>query len=215
MEKLQVVLPPRDWGALEDGLWDLTEAINKIDPELVNHGFLGGEFGYGAHWENETFLMHPYCWCERDDCPWCGGCQCPETAFHYFVDNKEVTFGEWMSFFDHEVYTKATGGKINSFKEWLKLPPEKWNKYDCIDDLRRKANKRRSQRHDPECKYCLGTQNLDKGAEAGHGAPNFWHKPSGFKVWWYKYIGRDMETTSGGDWAATLRECFASLGPKQ
>lgn len=24
------------------------------------------------------------------------------------------------------------------------------------------------------------------------GAPNFWHKPTGMKVWWYKYIGRDM-----------------------
>ena len=24
-------------------------------------------------------------------------------------------------------------------------------------------------------------------------APNFWHKPSGFMIRWYKWIGRDME----------------------
>ena len=23
--------------------------------------------------------------------------------------------------------------------------------------------------------------------------PNFWHKPTGLKVWWYKYIGRGRE----------------------
>lgn len=35
---------------------------------------LGGPHGYGAHMETEAFLMHPFCWCEREDaCPWCSG----------------------------------------------------------------------------------------------------------------------------------------------
>jgi len=34
----------------------------------------------------------------------------------------------------------------------------------------------------PWCDYDLDYQQ----------APNFHHKPSGFKVWWYKYIGRGM-----------------------
>lgn len=29
--------------------------------------------------------------------------------------------------------------------------------------------------------------------ECSKDAPNFWHKPSGLKIWWYKYIGRGMD----------------------
>lgn len=57
---------------------------------------------YGTNFENDTFMMHQFCWCGRDDCPWC--------------------------------------------------------------------------------------RENDK-------APNFHYKPLDFKVWWYKYIGRDMEMT--------------------
>ena len=28
---------------------------------------------YGTHFEDDKFMMHPFCWCEKDDCPWCGG----------------------------------------------------------------------------------------------------------------------------------------------
>jgi len=54
---------------------------------------------YGTYFENDKFMMHPFCWCEKEECPWCSG--------------------------------------------------EK---------------------------------------------PNFWYKPLDFKVWWYKYIGRGMDT---------------------
>ena len=38
-------------------------------------GGLGGEFGYGADYENDVFMMHHYCWCEKEgECPWCTGC---------------------------------------------------------------------------------------------------------------------------------------------
>lgn len=45
--------------------------------------------------------------------------------------------------------------------------------------------------------------------------PNFHHKPSGFKVWWYKYIGRGMEmnrNVSGIECARILLDCLCSLG---
>lgn len=45
------------------------------------------------------------------------------------------------------------------------------------------------------------------------GAPNFWHKASGFKVWWYKWIGRDMEANGEFDISAIISECAASLSP--
>jgi hypothetical protein len=35
-----------------------------------------GDLGYGREFENDVFMMHPYCWCEKPDCPWCRGCAC-------------------------------------------------------------------------------------------------------------------------------------------
>jgi hypothetical protein len=72
---------------------------------------------YGANWENDTYMMHRFCWCDKDDCPWCISCTCPD-------EPKEP------------------------------------------------------------CEACQGR--LAK-------APNFLHKPSGFNLRWYKYIGRGME----------------------
>lgn len=28
---------------------------------------------YGTDFENDTFMMHRYCWCEKEGCSWCDG----------------------------------------------------------------------------------------------------------------------------------------------
>lgn len=28
---------------------------------------------YGTDFENDIFMMHRYCWCEREECQWCYG----------------------------------------------------------------------------------------------------------------------------------------------
>jgi len=102
---------------LANGLVWLTEKAMSIFP--FDQGYaLGGPCGYGFTYENDTFSMHRYCWCDREDCPWCG------------------------------------------------------------------------------------EQN----------APNFLHKPSGYSVWWYKWIGRGM-TMKGecDDLRAALMECRQSM----
>lgn len=33
---------------------------------------MGDDTGYGVHFDNATFEMHPYCWCASDACPQCG-----------------------------------------------------------------------------------------------------------------------------------------------
>lgn len=85
---------------------------------------------YGTNIENESLMMHRYCWCEEKDCPWCLTC------------------------------------------------------YDSWEDD-----------HDRDaCDVCSGREyGADKGGEPEQGlAPNLWLKTTGLKVWWYKYIGRDM-----------------------
>ena len=99
---------------------------NKYDTELDRflrifaeaHKEYKGQWAekYGVDYEDDVFMMHPFCWCEKDDCLWCGG----------------------------------------------EIEPELFREMDLSDH------------HGP--------------------APNFWYKPLDFKVWWYKYIGRGMDT---------------------
>jgi|SRR5579872_1638087 len=48
--------------------------------------------------------------------------------------------------------------------------------------------------------------------------PNFWHKPSGLKVWWYKYIGRGREILpvkyDPEQLGQIERDCIKSLSQK-
>ncbi len=42
--------------------------------------------------------------------------------------------------------------------------------------------------------------------------PNFVHKPTGFTVEWYKWIGRGMDIdANGADFLSVLNDCLASL----
>jgi hypothetical protein len=66
-----IIVPECSGDELSDGLRALTEHLHKVGAD-ISGGLLGGEFGYGAYYENETFMMHPFCWCDSDECPWCG-----------------------------------------------------------------------------------------------------------------------------------------------
>ena len=197
-EGVRVIVPKGAFGAsrfdnsLEEALRFLAQYISP-DPD--------GEWAdkYGTSFENDIFMMYPFCWCDKDDCPWCAGCTCPSEAFHYFVDGKEVSFDEWMDFFKREV-----DGKVSTLdhSEWMKLADE--------------VNRRRTESHDVACDFCkTGGVATSKGGEAGRTAPNFWYKPADFKVWWYKYIGRDTETNrdiSRKKLNEIFGECLDSFG---
>lgn len=170
-EKLTIVLPAVDHDEVSEGLVNLTEAIDKSGTDAAHQGVLGGQFGYGALYENDIFMMHPFCWCEQADCQWCAGCECPDEAFHYYVDDIEVNYERYMAFF-YEV----TGGPFDIKNS--ELEQAAWTRQA------EEANGRRTTGEDKVCRYCKG--------EWGN-APNFHHKATGFKVRWYKYLGRDME----------------------
>lgn len=141
MADLMLVLPEQSEDALSDGLRALTAIVCTALCEEGGFG-LGGEFGYGVIYENDVFSMHPNCWCDSEECPWCSY---SNEHGRYFQER-------------HRVH-----GAVPEF-----------------------------------------------GCGA---APNFWHKPSGFKVWWYKWIGRDMEANQPCALGDVLRECAASVAP--
>lgn len=118
---------------------------------------------YGIDLNTSVFSMHTYCWCDKDDCPWCGpACEC-----------------EWEPVIEIGLVTGAP-------YPTTKMVPCERHEYGW------------------GCEY---------GAIPGYSAPNFWHKPTDFKVWWYKWIGRSMETDGPmpTDWEALLKECLESI----
>lgn len=144
-----IIIPAKsDDDELSDRLRALTEVISTTKRLDTGYG-LGGENGYGVDFSNDVFSMHPYCWCDKDDCPWCCGCWCEEGASCPWCRGE------------------------HRYAEYGALPPNEW-------------------------------PNL--------GAPNFWYKPSGFRVWWYKWIGRGMEVYGDqSDIGGIFNHCLESL----
>lgn len=70
---IEVILPEQEMGLVGELLVELTRRIAETNADIVAHGLLGGEFGYGANFENETFMMRPECWCDEENCPRCAG----------------------------------------------------------------------------------------------------------------------------------------------
>ena len=162
---LTVVSPPVSAGEVSAGLRKLTRALAQSGAN-INSGILGGDDGYGALYENEVFGMHPYCWCEQYNCPWCATCFCPEDAFTYTLAGTRIN--------EEEYY--RIGGYSGPGRSHFDVG---------------KA-----------CRWC---------APGAIFAPNFWHKPSGTWVTWYKYIGRGMSIHLGAEWAAILSESLQSI----
>lgn len=54
---------------------------------------LGGQDGYGYDFENDTFFMKPFCWCEEKSCRWCSY---NEANFIYKPTNAKVWWYKWI-----------------------------------------------------------------------------------------------------------------------
>lgn len=143
---------------------------------------------YGTNFENDVFVMHPYCWCEEPTCLWCAGCQCPAAGCEYYLDGNLLSAHGW-----DEANQQIIGELFGLHGRMTKPQRVEWEKRIAERD-------RRLLTVHLKRKHSCSPQGLMTDRESGldwqprQSAPNFWYKPSGFKVWWYKYIGRDMET---------------------
>ena len=154
----------------------------------------GGDDVHGAEYDSEIFMLHPHCWCERADCPWCGGCECPPEADKYYFDGVEITLDEFEHLFEF-----ATKDTIVGSGAWKRAA--------------NKINYRRKTVHVAMSDFCAGTGIFgEHGSIPGRRAPNFWHKPSGLRVWWHKVIA-DIEFVSGDadDLESVFADCAASI----
>ncbi len=174
-------------------LIELTRYLHEQCGYEISGGFLGGQYGYGPLLiENNLFVFKSYCWCEADGCPWCGVCSCPESAFTYFVDDKQVGVDEYEAFCEKS-YEEIPGSSTALSSAEL--------------------DRRTLVEHIPTCTTCLGTDDVARmGGGPSKAAPNFWHKPSDIKISWYKYIGRSMQMEGPTDqWPAALSEIYERM----
>lgn len=186
---------------IRNGLVRITEILYKTG--LVNGSKYGEQLIYGANYKNDIFMLHPQCWCDQEDCPWCGGCNCSDSAYQYYIGKQLVTFDEWCNY--RYEYRKA---QVEQLDENL-IELEQYEKIIA------KLEQLSPVVHIPQCDFCLGKGVYAQyGSEPGKGAPNFWYIPGNFKIWWYKYIGRDMEynrTITSEEWGKILHDCLNSI----
>lgn len=207
MTAIELIFPPRadEADRLCHGLVTLTQAISQIDASLAAHGFLGGEFGYGAHYENEVFSMRPYYWGDCD----CGAEQRSET---WFNANPHAN-GCYQS----KLHAEEIAAGVHYTQE-CGLP---WTKREAVKNrIYKRLCAEFGLSYPNGCAvHCsCGRDARAEQADIGHRStcavelPNFRFKPSGFEVRWYKWIGRGNETKGdAGDLALMFQQCIASL----
>ncbi len=94
-ENITIIIPKGATTDVENGLGYLTEFLTNevFNGEWQGGGLLGGEYGYGVDYENNVFMMHPFCWCYEEDCKWCYG---GEPNFIYKPTNTRIWWYKWI-----------------------------------------------------------------------------------------------------------------------
>lgn len=198
--------------ALSEGLYALSETIIRgLQPDRDGGG-LGGRFGYGVNFENDVFMMHPFCWCEGEKCLWCAGCKCESAGeVEYFLDGIKIK--DWSA--ANEQIVAPMPHDIAEHDT-----PEYEAASRIFDASIAERNRRLKTFYPAVTHHCEPRglmENRDRGESylPNQSAPHFWHKRSGLKVWWYKWIGRDMEISNpkltSAEWHKIMLECFESL----
>jgi len=123
-DEITIVIPESASNNVELDLVNLTEYLVKNGHDDGSGGGygLGGKYGYGVDFENDTFMMHPQCWCEQDNCKWCNPDENDNYApnFHYKPSDFKIEWYKWVgrSMEYNRKLKKGEWGKI--YKEVIK-----------------------------------------------------------------------------------------------
>ena len=118
--KINIVIPKVSNNSLSEGLIELTRQIRLKTGKEGGYG-LGGKDGYGIEYENGVFMMHPFCWCEREDCKWCNG-----NAPNFLFKPKNIKV-KWYKYIGRGM---EQNGEFTS--DWLQQCINSiWGKDDC------------------------------------------------------------------------------------
>lgn len=213
---ITVITPPTASTAIERDLVALTEYIGRVTGNTYIGGVLGGEFGYGVEFENNTFLMFPFYWGDCD-CGWDvtqsgiaeepHDTDCYQTELDARFERDGLGYDDWRPRSPDLAYDERQKRERAVYKELT--AKYGLSMFGCAVHCTCTRRARFQTRFDAE-----------KLGPDGHGPscptirPNFRHKPSGLEVRWYKWIGRDTEYNwkpSSKRWRRIFEECVASV----
>lgn len=221
MVEVRIITPPVAESDIELDLVNLTRWLVESGRAENVGGGLGGEFGYGAEFENDTFLMHPFCWCEREDCAWCGGCSGKghhpghgPDCYQSRLEPIQAKYGEKVAFEGGSFWSGYWGDeRYNRERTSLCVAMGLDTEFGCEVHCTCGGDVEARRRYDAcVCDWHMG-RGVFRFGKAVQG-PNFWHKPSGLQVRWYKWIGRDTEFAPAKpgpkEWHRVFAECVES-----
>jgi len=152
-------------GTLSTGLYVLSETIIRGILPGFRGGGLGGEFGYGADFENDVFMMHPFCWCEKNDgsCLWCVHSDNPQfmpLLNARFGTTEENYYNKQTGYFDPpHFWHKSSDFRVRWYK-WIgrdmvinrELTAQEWIQVftDCWESLSQETRDKAVAEHDRE-----------------------------------------------------------------
>ena len=195
---LRIITPPVAETPLDDMLVELTRLISLNNPGLVASGCLGGEFGYGAVYENVVFVMRPYYW---------GDCDCGYLHESTIWDkNHKHSRNCYLS-----LYMAKVGERSLDFVYRRSVAKDLCDSFGIPwnDGLGSAAHC--TCDYGVDWKVFLGEHNGHKSS-CSLELPNFLHKRIGFEVRWYKWIGRDMKMLNQPtDLTPVFKECRESM----
>ena len=219
MSDLLLIFPEVSEDLVSNMMVAITKKIDESGSEIAVQGFLGGEYGYGAHYKNDVFEMRPFYW---------GDCTCDyDTLRSEWEDSNSHDDECYQTLFHkmHYVNYGGDGGWNFDVKPGHEKDKETFDDIcDCIDTLYKKfgiANGTPGSHVHCTCMYDINYANFIKtighADECEMDKPNFKHYASGIEVEWYKYIGRSMEYDQGVPverWVEVFKECIESIGEK-
>ena len=90
MEEIKVVMAHGAGGASDDDT-----PLEKLLRDFSNLHGAKNEWSekYGTDYEDDSVMMHRYCWCDEKDCKWCSG---DEPNFRYKPTGFEVRWYKYI-----------------------------------------------------------------------------------------------------------------------
>jgi len=203
---------------IAEKLYQLSERLGNLNPENQTHGGLGGEWGYGQDFKNDTFETRPYYWGDCD-CGW----EEKLSEFSQTIEHKTYCFqNKW------EQWNKAWKAQHSSLRDkrhWRKAmdAEQKANEQFCRENGKLDGTVGCAVHCDCGHDEILNTWcEANKLGPEGHKLtcatvlPNFRYQD--IDIRWYKYIGRGMtinRKVNRKELVAMFRACFASIATKK
>lgn len=168
------------------------------------------EIHYGINYETDIFKMQPYCWKDCD-------CGYEQLVMQWEKDNKHSETC-YQTLVKNYLIKKGYPEDVYAIGVYNKNLVESYRKDET--EIRNKLCKDFGLSHpgDCTCNYEIKLkefyENENHKSSCCLVQPNFWYKPTDFKIMWYKYIGRDSymnQNINVDDFVTIIDKCVESL----